>query len=72
MTQPPTLGSPRNHDGHDGCDGTLPLTLADRERLHGRPFAQHYQNTDWHEVFCTACLAGLPHGFAAWFHVCTT
>ena len=65
-----TLGSPRNHAGCDGCDGTRPLTLADRERIHGRSFRQHYVTRDIHEVFCTNCLADLPHGFAALFHVC--
>ena len=65
-----TLGSPRNHAGHDSCDGARPLTLADREAIHGRTFRQVYQSPDWLEVFCTRCLADLPLGFAALFHVC--
>jgi len=70
MSETQTIGSPFNHAGHDNCNGALPLTLADRERIHGRLFRQHYQTPDWHEVFCARCLADLPHGFAALFHVC--
>ena len=70
MSETRTIGSPLNHVGHDGCDGSRPLTLADRERMHGRSLRQHYQNRDWHEVFCARCLADLPHGLAALFHVC--
>jgi hypothetical protein len=65
-----TAGSPRNHAGHDSCDGSLPLTIADRQALHGRPFIVHDQTRDWHEAWCFNCLADLPHGFAALFHVC--
>lgn len=65
-----TLGSPRNHAGHDGCDGTLPLTIADREAINGRPYRQHEQTPDYHAVSCTECLADLPHGLGALFHVC--
>jgi hypothetical protein len=67
-----TLGSPRNHAqcADTGCNGARPLTLADREALHGRSFRQHYQTPDYHEVFCTECLEDLPHGLAAFFHVC--
>jgi hypothetical protein len=76
LPQPATLGSPYNHQGHGGggdcrgCASQLPLTLADRERLHSRSFRQHDQSRDWHDEFCTECLAGLPHGLAALFHVC--
>ena len=65
-----TLGSPRNHAGHDSCDGARPLTLADLQRIHGRPFIHHDQTPDYHEAWCERCLADLPHGFAALFHVC--
>ena len=65
-----TLGSPRNPAGHDSCDGSLPLTIADREAIHGRSFRRHSQGRDYHEVQCENCGADLPHGFAALFHVC--
>jgi hypothetical protein len=65
-------GSPYNHSGPGaacaGCKAGLPLTLADRERLHGRSF------TAWdpagRDPYCTECLASLPHGFEALSHVC--
>jgi hypothetical protein len=65
-----TLGGPRNHAGHDSCDGARPLTVADREALHGRPFRHHDQTRDYCEAWCERCLAPLPLGFAAYFHVC--
>jgi hypothetical protein len=65
---------PRNHQvdpsGCGGCAARLPLTLADRQRLHGRSFVQHDQTRDWHEAWCLNCGADLPLGFAALFHVC--
>lgn len=70
MSTPATLGSPRHHAGHDGCDGARPLTLADLEVIHGRPFIHHDQTRDFHEQWCERCLADLPFGFAALFHVC--
>lgn len=70
-----TLGSPRNHAGHggEGCRGCaehLPLTLADREHLDGRPRRHHDQTRQYHAQWCTECLADLPLGLAALFHVC--
>lgn len=70
-----TLGSPRNHAGHgsDGCRGCtlrLPLTLADRQAMHARPLIVHDQTRDGHAAGCSECLADLPHGLAALFHVC--
>lgn len=65
-----TTGSPRNHSRCQGCDGSRPLTLADRERMHGRPFRLWDNTRDGLSCSCARCLADLPLGFEALFHVC--
>lgn len=70
-----TTGKPYNHTGHgsDGCAGCaagLPLTLADRERLHGRPFISWERAGGVQTPSCTECGEELPFGLAAQFHVC--
>lgn len=65
-----TYGNPARHAGHDGCDGHEPLTLADRERMHGRSFRHYDQTRDYCAVWCERCLGDLPNGFADLFHVC--
>ena len=70
------MNPPRNHQadpaGCPGCAARLPLTLADRERIHGRTFRQHDQTPDYHQAWGGNCGADLPHGFAALAHVCGT
>jgi hypothetical protein len=63
---PATVGTPRNHRNCDGCDGRRPLTLADREHIHDRPFRLYLDG----EPHCDRCLEPLPHGLAALWHVC--
>lgn len=62
-----TLGTPRNHAGHDGCNGARPLTLGDREAIHSRPFRVWERDGS---CYCWRCLADLPPGLEALFHVC--
>jgi hypothetical protein len=65
---PATVGTPRNHRNCDGCDGRRPLTLADREHIHGRSFRDYDVRSG--TVTCARCLDDLPHGPAALWHVC--
>lgn len=61
--------SPYNHLGCQGCNGTLPLTLADRELIHGRALRQ--SDDDGRTFYCADCLADLPPDEAgAMAHVC--
>ena len=61
-------GSPYNHWRCGGCDGSKPLTLADRELITGRSITQHDPQTG--ARFCVDCLADLPDGIDALAHVC--
>jgi hypothetical protein len=70
MTTMTTARPPLNHAGHDGCDGSRPLTLTDRERLHGRTFRVWEWDGRHASCYCARCLADLPPGFAAMSHVC--
>ena len=63
---PATIGTPRNHRNCDGCNGLQPLTLANREHIHDRPFRLYLDG----EPHCDRCLEPLPHGPAALWHVC--
>ncbi|HZR50158.1 MAG TPA: hypothetical protein VFB06_11620 [Streptosporangiaceae bacterium] len=61
--------SPYNHWCCKGCDGSKPLTLADRELITGRSMTQLDEETG--VEFCVDCLADLPaDGYEALFHVC--
>jgi hypothetical protein len=60
---------PHNHYGCRGCDGTRPLTLADKQVILGKHCTQYDETTGL--AFCTDCLADLPaSGYHAGFHVC--
>lgn len=60
---------PHNHWCCRGCDGSKPLTLADRELITGRSIAACDGETG--RRFCGDCLADLPaDGYEALFHVC--
>lgn len=58
----------RSPYNHWRCGGTCtaPLTLADRELIGGRSMTQD----DGGGPYCTGCLADLPPGYEALFHVC--
>lgn len=54
---------------HHGCDGSVPLNLAERELITGRSLTQFDEETGLE--FCVDCLADLPRdGYEALFHVC--
>lgn len=59
---------PHNHWCCRDCDGSKPLTLADRELITGRSIVAFDDETG--TPFCGDCLADLPAGFDALFHVC--
>lgn len=67
MTARSAATSPYNHLGCPGCDGTRPLTLADREMITGRAILTH---DDTGSSYCGDCLADLPDGPEALAHVC--
>jgi hypothetical protein len=54
---------------HHGCNGSVPLNLAERELITGRSLTQIDDQTGIE--FCVDCLADLPvSGYEALFHVC--
>lgn len=60
---------PYQHYGCQGCNGTHPLTIADRQDILGQDPTQYDDETG--RPFCTNCLADLPASrYDAGFHVC--
>lgn len=69
LTQAQRDNGPHNHWACRGNCAGRPLTLADRELITGRSDIGCYdeENCTW---FCGDCLADLPAGYEALFHIC--